>query len=356
MWTIIALASAGVWEPIWQGTVDGQGMPEVALMGVDDTGDTAWLRIGDGARSTVGLWQVDLVGKQIDGRWTAGATPSPGFGALAPLVHDADHFQRWSIVQAHIAGRATWPLVSFGSEGPWFAWEHGTEQGADGVTIVGPTRSGSLGADDLAAVYRPRFHPTEPLVAYTGATARGSYRVVVEHLVTHDARTVEGLTHADHLDWDAHGALWVTASGCVTVVRDLGSLDSIPVACGTDALSARLSPDGTTVAISDWSGDGADADLLVGWFRTSDNTLLGRAQVPGGRSMLALRDDGVLIVATSHGSAVANLAQARVATLDANLQGALHDHWVHGRALMLLWTPANRRAEVGWLDPDQAFD
>lgn len=352
MWLGIATALAGGWQPVWSAQIPRSAMPQVELLGTDPAGHTAWLRIADG-RSTRALWQVDLQAGQTDARWTADAEGSASYGALAPLIGTPDALSRWGILQSYMAGRPTWPALAIGADGAWFAWEHGTAAGGDGVTAAGPGGEIPLGADDLFAVYRPRFHPTAPLVAYTGATARGEYRVVVQHLDTGATAVVDGVGHASHLDWDAAGALWVVGEGCVRVVRTPpeadASLDSEPVACGSEQLGARLSPDGQSVFVSDWDGHDNRGDLAVGWFRTRDAHLVGSARIPGGRQVQASSDDGLLVVSTQDGTTVIDVGTGKGRTVDATLLGALHDHWIDGRTLVLQWSPRDGRATAGWI-------
>ncbi len=368
----LAVAASGPWKPVWSGLVDDLGaMPQVELLGVDEAGDTAWIRVGNGPRSTRALWQIDLERGRPTGVWASDEGGSQSFGALAPLVDAPGDLARFGLLQAHVAGRPTWPALSVDPLGQWLAWEHGDRQGQDAVTLVGLHGPQALGEADLVAVYRPRFHPDAPLVAYTGATARGDYRVVVEDLAQGRRVRVDGVQHGAQLDWDAHGSLWVTGDGCVARLRAaelaavLHDVDAIggsdgprpmaeAVACGMEELSTRVSPDGLTVLVTEQSAD-HPGTLLARRFRTENLTLIGKARVPGGRSVQALRDDGWMLVTTLEGSAMVPVDDRERAAVPFTLTalGAVHDHWPDGRALALSWDPRTRIATLGWVSPPE---
>jgi len=366
---MLAVAHATpAWKPVWSGAVDRfGGMPQVELLGVDDEGDTAWLRVSEGPRSTQALWQIDLEEGRRTGVWSGEGTTVAAFGALAPLVDGPADLARFGLLQAHIAGRPTWPALNVDPSGRWLAWEHGDARGGDAVTLRDAEGPGRLGDEALTAVYRPRFHPELPWVAYTGSNPKGDYQVVVESVATGERLRVDGVAHATQLDWDAHGALWVTGEGCVARVPAdelasllepavLHGLETLPVAeaiaCGSGDLHSRTSPDGRSIIVVDASPTEA-GQLLVGRFRTDDGSLVGRAQVRGGRSAQALSDDGWLLVTTLEGASLVAITDdgVRNLPLDVAAQGAMHDHWPGGRALALVWDPVQRVVTLGWAEP-----
>lgn len=358
---LITLAlAAPAWSPVWSGAVDAMGSsPHVELLGMSETGDTAWLRVGEGPRRTHSLWQIDLDRGRRTGVWTASSEePSPTFGALSPLVADPSDLNRYVLLQAHIAGRATWPDLSLDPLGRWLAWEHGDERGNDVVTVRTEDGASRLGEEGLAAVYRPRFHPTAPWVAYAASSPRGAYEVVVESLETGERRSVAGLGHASQLDWDAAGALWITGEGCVhRLPADRIRFDDAPspeaevVACGSEDLHTRMSPDGGHIVVVDHDPDD-DQALLVGRFRTDDAELDGHIRVPGGRSAQGLSDDGWLLLTTRRGTVLVPVgADGRAVALDVPAIGAVHDHWAGGRTVAMVWDPIQRVVTLGWVQP-----
>lgn len=307
-------------EVLWREQLSGRGHVFARLHGVDLRRDRAWVsasnvnQVPEHPELFWELIQIDTrTGDTID-RWRtsfgqANEDRRKDFGRTWPLADEEADIARLIAIATHTQTTSgIWGAPVVVSPDGSLGIHH--RYGADkymGDQLIMRDRHGQNPVrldEGFVAGYSPAFSPDGTMVAFTACKMQrgeGCQYGTYIHTLGGNTEQVEGLEHANHLQWSADGkALYLidTADAQPFAARYVLGSERYEQIQGEPLRSLALaeSPSGKYVVVSGYYGEPGEQTAQFTWYEMPAFVRVGEYELKLATDVEAVRDDGVALV------------------------------------------------------------